>query len=218
MKISPLLRKVFTVLFIINILLVIGNVALPKIIDINPGNPNTELAYSDVNYRFLKALHSYSLDDKWIKQLNTVDSLFAYDVQVPKDLPVALLLREITGLFDTTEAVISSKELKIRGVTQINIISGNEKKLFATFNYSDKINRKSADIGIIISAAELNDELKNRLLLIPEKFLLLVIPSKETKEFVKRLRSAGKEYAILLNDDTQDLDYKLKSFLFNGTA
>lgn len=209
MPLTPFVKKIFYVLFALNFILLLSNVIIGKVLK-NPGSSEeVEVSSSDINTRFSKALHNFNMGDEWIKLQKGSSDVYRYDVSVPKDLPIPLLIREITGLFDSTEASFESKELKVRGTTELRIKSNNKEKLFASFNYNDKIARRSAEIGFIVSAPDLNEEMRNTLLKIPEKFLLLIIPSKENAEYVKKLRSSGKEYAVFLNDDTKDLDYKL---------
>lgn len=209
MNLSPLVKKIFTVLFVLNILLLFANILIPKIFKTSGEKEKVELSSKEINKRFKSSLHQFNLGDEWIKKQKGNNPQFIYNVDVPKDLPIPLLIREIAGSFDTSEVQITSKELKVRGITEVRIKSNNEEKLFASFNYNDKINRRSAEVGFIILAPELTEKNKEEFIKLPEKFLLLIIPSKENAVFVKKLKTSGKEYALLLNDDTKDLDFKL---------
>lgn len=206
---TPLIKKIVYALFALNLLLLLASILITWILKNSGETEFTEISSSDINTRFKRSLHSFNLGDEWIKKQKSKDSLFSYNVDVPKDLPIPLLIREITNSFDTTEAVFESKELKVRGITELRIKSNNKLKLFASFNYNDKIARRSAEVGFIIYAPEINEETKKALIKIPEKFLLLILPSKENAEYVKQLKVSGKEYSLFLNDDTQDLDFKL---------
>ncbi|MGE5456734.1 MAG: hypothetical protein ACM3RX_00100, partial [Methanococcaceae archaeon] len=102
---TPLIKKIVYALFALNLLLLLASILITWILKNSGETEFTIISSSDINTRFKRSLHSFNLGDEWIKKQKSKDSLFSYNVDVPKDLPIPLLIREITNSFDTTEAV-----------------------------------------------------------------------------------------------------------------
>ncbi len=133
-------------------------------------------------------------------------------MDVPSDLPASLLLREVQDQFDTNEVNILSREVKSDHSTELDISSGDNLKLKAVLHNSSSINRRTDTIGFVLTGIEDldNDRLQN-LLLIPEHFAALLIPSKRSQQLLKTLRDNQKEAAVILNDDITELEFKLNT-------
>ncbi len=199
------------------ILLLAVNIILEKYYHPSPSYKRIYLPANIINQKFLISLNNYNMDSTWIKRKNISgmnnDSLkFNYVVDVPADLPVSLLLREVQNQFDTSEVNILATEIKSGISTELNISSGDKLKLVAKFNYNSSISRNTDTIGFVLTGIEdLNsDNLKN-LLLIPEHFSAVLIPSKNSQELLKILKENQKEAAVLLNDDISELEFKLRT-------
>lgn len=217
MKVSISKSTVVQILLIVVIILLGINIILEKYYHPKPESEGIELPASVINNRFLLSLYNYNLDSLWISRRNipkTIeDSLkFKYKVNVPTDLPVSLLLREIQDQFDTTEADIYSREFKSDNSTELKISSGGFVKLEALFGYNKSLKRKSDTLGFVLTDIEdLNDNELNTLLLLPEHFAVVLIPSKHSQELFKVLKENQKQTAVLLNDDISELEFKLNT-------
>ncbi|HKB87271.1 MAG TPA: hypothetical protein VKD08_13945 [Ignavibacteriaceae bacterium] len=216
MKIIFTKSTVIQVLLIAVILLLTLNIVLEKYYHPKPPD-RIELSADVINKKFLASLNNYNIDSSWIT-LSKVsgrkdDSLkFNYNVAVPADLPVSLLLREVQDHFDTNDVHILSSEFKSDNSTELKILSGDNLKLRAVMRYNNTINRRTDTIGFVLTGVEeLNNEKLQNLLLIPEHFTGLLTPSKHSQQFLKTLKDNQKEAAVLLNDDIPELEFKLKT-------
>ena len=217
MNVSISKSTVAQILLIVVIVLLGLNIILEKYYHPGTVSEGKELPASVINNRFLLSLNNYNLDSLWISRRNIrkeeKDSLkFKYRVDVPPDLPVSLLLREIQNQFDTTEADLYSSEFKSDNSTVLKISSGSFVKLEALFRYNKSLKRKSDTIGFVLTGIEdLNDNELNTLVLVPEHFAAVLIPSKRSQELFKVLKENQKQTAVLLNDDISELEFKLNT-------
>lgn len=221
MKFSVSKNNIIQLLLLLVILLIAGNIILEKLY--KPGSPEEKtLPSAVINARFLTSLNNYNLDSAWITLSNPKssgnDSLkFSYKVDVPEDLPVSLLIREIQNQFDTSEVNIESTEFRKDNSTELNISSGGYLKLKALMAYNEEIKRSSDTIGFVLTGiGELSKDELNSLLLLPEHYAGVLIPSKQSQELMKILRENQKEAVILLNDDISELEFKLKAGYSSG--
>jgi hypothetical protein len=217
MKTSISKNNIILVLLIAVILLLAVNIVLEKYYHPFPSSKKIDLPASIINEKFLLSLDNYNMDPTWISRKNISgihgDSLnFNYAVEVPPDLPVSLLLREIQNQFDTSEVNILSTEFKSDNSTELNISSGDKLKLIAKFSYNRSISRNTDTIGFVLTGIEdLNSNNLKNLLLIPEHFAAALTPSKHSEELLKILKDNQKEGAVILNDDISELEFKLKT-------
>ncbi len=217
MKFSFSKNHIIQLLLLIVILLIAVNIILEKLYQPDHSVEVKTVPSSKINERFLTSLHNYNMDSSWITRKNlkkTVgDSLkFRYMVDVPEDLPFSLLIREIQNQFDTNEVKIISTEFPKDNSTEVSISSGGYLKLNAVMTYSKEIKRTTDTIGFILTGiGEVSNEDLNSLLLLPEHFAGVLIPSKHSQELMKTLRENQKEAIVMLNDDISELDFKLNT-------
>lgn len=213
---SELLKKTATVLFVLVIILLVINVLVSKFIA--PAEiPKTREVLSgiEIDKIFNTALKNYGLYDEWIvpKKLKNLsgDSLYkSYSITIPKNLPVHLILLELQELFWNDDVVIQSEEIKKANKTILKIHSENKLKLAAEILYDDKIKREYGTIAFLVAGRFTENDTKlSELLKIPELYYLVLIPSSDSKKTLPVISRAGKRYALLLNDDITELDYKL---------
>ena len=217
MKFSFTKNNVIQILLLLVILLLAVNIVMEKLYAPHVSGEKRSLPSSVISKRFLTALRNYNMDSLWISAVKPKkdddDSLsFSYKVSVPADLPVSLLLREVQNQFDTSEVNIESTEFRKDNSTELNISSGGYLKLRALMTYNKEIKRSTDTIGFVLTGIdELSNEELNNLLLLPEHFAGVLIPSKHSQELMKTLRSSQKETAVLLNDDISELEFKLNT-------
>lgn len=213
---SETLKKIATVLFVLVIVLLIGNVLVTKFI-VSKEIPKSREALSgiEIDKIFNTALKNYGLYDQWIstkkiKQFNG-DSLFkTYSIIIPKNLPVHLILLELQELFWNDDVVLLSEEIKKSNKTFLKIFSEDKLKLAAEIIYDNKIIREYGTVAFLISDNfKENDSRLNEILKIPELYYLVLKPSSDSKKILPLINKAGKRYALILNDHITELDYKL---------
>jgi hypothetical protein len=218
----PLNRKeLITILFSIAIFLLLANIILSKVLG-NSGNQKRSELYSlEVKDKFISALHNFGIKDEWIienkKGIKEDDSLkYNFKVNVPKDLPVSLLLNEITNIYGPGEISYFSKETKVNGTTNLYLVSGGYEKLTAEFVYNPDIHHPSCSVGFFIYGINALDTIsQSQIIKMPETFTVVLLPSKESIDIIKRLKPNEKNYTVMLSSNINDLDYKLSGSYSN---
>lgn len=210
-------KKLIQVLFGLAFVFLVANIIVSKFSRNHYTQAEKARSASYINSKLRGGLTDYGIKDSWIKKDKPTrrddDSLlYKYKIDVPKDLPVALLLDEIENSLGSDGVIIHSKELKFGGPTLLKIYSGDNLKLQAEFNYSDDIKRDAGTTGLIVAEADrLSSENFSKLLKLPESFSVLLSPSKSTINLQNQIISAQKEITVLISDETTNMDYKMKA-------
>jgi hypothetical protein len=90
--------------------------------------------------------------------------------------------------------------------------SGGFDKLKAEFVYNPDIRRTSCSFGFLVYGLnKLDPVIQDKLIQAPELFTAVLLPSKGSLDISKRLKMNNKNYAVILDNDISDLDYKLSS-------
>lgn len=216
MKIFSDKKRLIQVLFGLAFVFLIMNLIVNKLTHYHYTPIEKARSSEYIKSRFLSALQNYGIQKDWIRKgkhsRKDDDSLnYKYNIEVPKDLPVALLLNEIEDSLGVNGIVIRSKELKIGGATQLRVYSGDNLKLQAEFEYDENIERNAGTVGIIVKDADqLSPDNFQKLIRLPERFSVLLSPSKRTVALQTQIISAQKEICVLISDETTDLEYKMK--------
>ncbi len=208
------------IFFGIIILLLLANIIYKKFIMIKMPSEKNEVSSKVIEEKFLSSVNSFGLNKNWLVKTNVKkklngsvkqDSVISYKISIPEDLPIPVILNEINSSLKNENVDIVSKEEKINGKTFLSIYSKNNLKLSAAIEYNNETRRKAGYVGIIISGLEEQKEDDiNRILDFPELFGYYVIPSKQSAEFVKHHLKSKKECIVLLNDDIEELKFKLQ--------
>lgn len=207
-------KTVVEILFFIVVLLLIANIIATKIIKQEPPEKLNELNGTSINSIFLNSLSAFAIHRDWIKDLSNIknNNTFRYEVDIPKDLPIPVVLKEIYGNFYNDNVKLNSVEQIIGGKTTLNIFSQGRIKLSANFIYGDSLKRQIDTTGILIRGIEnLNNAAVDHLIKFPQTFAALLNPSKLTAQLSDSLLKFRKEYAVLLNDKSTDMDFELRA-------
>ena len=114
------------------------------------------------------------------------------------------------NLFWDYDVLIDAEELTAGKNSLVKLSSENKLKLAAEFFYDENVLRQFGSIAFLVSDLPIDDEeLLNELLKTPELYYVLLVPGSESKKKLDVLAKAEKRFAILLNDDITELDYKL---------
>lgn len=210
-------KKLIQVLFGLAFILLVANILINKLQVKHYTPVESSVSGAEINAKYMQALKNYGLLNQWItkKRKNKRDDdslLFKYNVEVPRDLPIALLVNEITDSLDNQNVKIQSNEINIGGKTELKIFSGDNLKLQSDFNYNDRIERKAGKRGLIISGAgDLGEDDFNSLLKSPERFAVLLVPSKNSGNRISRILNDQKEMLVLIGDESNDMNYKMRA-------
>jgi len=217
MKVSALKKRIAQILFILAVLALTANVIASKILKNIAGNELNDESANIINEAFLKDLNDFGLQKDWIiykTERISGSKLYSYNVKLPKDLPIPVVLSEIYGSFNINGISLKCLEKVIGGKSILNIYSNNKLKLTAGFDYNKDIRRDAGNIGIIVYGLDnLNSKSQNEIINFPQSFVAVILPSKSAAQLDANLLGNRKQYAILLNDDIKDLEFQLsKSF------
>ena len=207
-------RRAVYILFVVAILLLASNLLLNKLLpEAKPEHEAFILSGLEINNRFLQAVNNFGLEEDWIvvrKLSNKPDSLFSsYKIKLPPDLPIPVLIREIQTGLSSDSVEIKSIEKKMGGRTKLEIYSGGFLKLTSEIDYDKKLVRKRGSVGFFIEDISFDDQEDSLLFDVPESFAVLLTPSKQNKKHGKYILNKSKEFAILLDDEIDDLEFKL---------
>lgn len=198
-------------LFAISIILLVVTIIIDRYITSEkPELKKKEITLTDVDSIFKQALKNYDIGEKFLSvrknKKNPFDSV--YSVKVYNDVPISLLLLELENLFSSTTAKIVSEEISIGGKTITKIIVDDKPVLISEFINDKNISREKGRIGFIVY--NINYSVDNTSILnTPEQIIFLITPSEQSKKYFGKILSAGKRYALLINDDVIDLNYKI---------
>ncbi len=207
-------RRAVYILFTVAILLLASNLLLNKLLP-KASRKHEALVLSglEINIRFLQAVNNFGLEEDWIivkKLSNKHDSLFSsYKIKLPPDLPIPVLISEVYTELSGDSVEIKSIEKKMGGRTKLEIYSGGFLKLTSDIDYDKELVRKRGSVGFLIEDISFDDQEDSLLFDVPESFAVLLIPSKENKKHSKFILNQSKEFALLLDDEIDDLEFKL---------
>lgn len=215
---SSLPKNIAVILFGVVVILLVVDIVITKYVtdEEQPKNRET-LSGIEIDKSFHSALKNYGFSDSWIskKKIKNIsgDSLFSsYTVKVPKDVPIQLLILELKNIFWEYEVNLEAEEITAGKKTLLQISSDNTLKLAAEFYYDEKIIRQFGTVSFLVNDLPLQDEEQLKTVLnIPELFYTVVTPKEESKKRLSQLSKAGKRYALLLDDNITELNFKLSS-------
>ena len=213
MNVSPRKKKLIQFLFVLAVITLVANIILTKIYKLPKPEKREDLNSNLIKVKFLNALDDFGLQKDWIKNLNLKESKnsgYSYLINVPKDLPIPVILAAIYSAFYRTNVNIKSTEEKLGGKTSISLFTNSKLKLTARFSYKDELVRNCGSIGLLVSDI---DKLKSKdigkLIEFPQTFTALLLPSKLSLSLKDSLLNNRKKYSILLNDNIEDMDFRL---------
>ena len=155
-------------------LMLAANVIIAKIRGTGSIAPESEMDSAAINKEFIKDLNKFGLKSEWIKNSERQECKkdSGISVELPKDLPIPVVLSEIYGSFYSSDIKIKSLEIARGGKTQIDIYQQNTLKLSAEFNYESDIKRDAGDLGIIVFGLEkLGNKDLNAMIGFPQTFI-----------------------------------------------
>ncbi len=208
-------RKLINFLFLLAILLLGANLLISKV-NRKKLYQQKEISGVEINSIFLNSVYDFGIKSEWIKihkmNNNPSDSLIKqFIVKVPRDLPISLIIQQLYNDFYPDNLRMVCHEVTIGGENILSIFSNDKLLLRSIFQYDANIKRNAGNIALIISNLQgLNESNISKIILSPEVFTAALIPSKKDTELADSLYSNRKQYAVLLNDDINEMDFKLQ--------
>ena len=210
-------KKIVVALFVLTLVFLIANIVADKFVDKRDVPVIENMNNDEINSKFVSAVRVFGIAPSWINtktpgKKDPASLIASYSINVPSDLPIALLVREISNSYDTVNVKMIVNETKIKGVTSVKIFSKGSEIITADFSYKDGLKRKAGSVGFLLNDfSDLNRADDSVLLKSPENFAVIMQPSKKAKNLSSQILKSGKEFVILLDDDIPDLIYKLNS-------
>lgn len=199
-----------SILFGAALLLLVANMVLSTVMDkTDSESEKIIISSSEIDSLFRFSLASFNIQEDWISLNKRLRNIKSYKVKVPPDLSIPVILAEINSNFWDKEVSVYSEEKEFSGKTLLEISTHDIIKLRSEFYYDDKIKRLTGSFAFILENYQLTGKEDSLLLEIPEAFSTLLIPSTESVRIGKYVADKNKTYSILLNDNIDELKYKL---------
>ncbi len=208
-------KKIIEILFGAAVFLLAANLLTAKFLKPSKINRNLEnITPAQINTIFIDDLNAFALHSDWIKKIKSNAGSgvnYNYRVDLPKDLPIPVVLKEIYEHFYNKNVAIKTLEKVIGGKTELKIFINDNLKLNAVFNYNDNLKREGENIGLVIDGLDKQKvSMINFLIRFPQTYAALLVPSKFSVQLADTMVNYRKEYAVLLNDNINEMDYKLR--------
>ena len=203
-------KKLLVILFSISLFLLLSHLILSFVYPESDSQSTPGLSNDEINKRFKEALYSFAIKDEWIKKVISDSPIPSYRITVPSDLPITQILVEIIRQYDGYNLEVVSEEKAIRGRTIMQILHNLDIKLKADFRYSANIERTTSKSSIFIHGRETKRTDFDSLMITANRDIsALLIPSKSNAVYTKWLLENGFEYAVIINNDIGDIEFKL---------
>ena len=208
-------KKIITILLVLSLILLIANMILGIIGEGNGVQPKKTENVAFIDSLFLHSLNEFGLDSNWvqikhIKNKNKDSLHYVYNVKVPSDLPITIILQDLTNQFGKYAVDMLSEEQIVNRKSVLDIYSGDVHKLEAQFTADEEAVREHSKFAFIINDySDLDDDMRAQIL--KSKFTLSVsfIPSENSLTFLPDITKDNKRYCIELNDNISDENYEL---------
>ncbi|MFH1196408.1 MAG: hypothetical protein V1720_11940 [bacterium] len=203
-------NRLVIVLLIIAIVLLLGNVAVSLFKKKAEKPEQIDSSVMEITQGFLKILDDYGIEEEWIRTKkykpaddDSINSKF--EINLPYDLPIPLILKELSDRFSKNEINILNEEKAINGGSSLKIYSGGYLKLNADINYNKQLQRNRSKILMIIIDYQNLDELLG----ITYPFTIALLPSFNSETDIKKLKEYKHDFVILIGDEITESNFKL---------
>lgn len=211
-------QRVIASLIAFSILLLTANIIIGKVLNTeNKIIPPRSLSGGEIDSLFQVAVQNFGLPVSILKiqKINEVSmaaEYSAFNLNLPVDIAIPVFIAELNEIFSGYEAEVITEEKKMSGRTLIKILSEDEIRFAAYIDYKKDLIRNSASVGFLITIDDKTQKSDiDQLLNTPEPFAFLFTPSNILKSFIKTEPVNKKQFAIILGDETVDLDFKFES-------
>lgn len=211
-------QRIIISLFILAVFLLGANLLVGKIFKTeNTIIPPRELSVAEIDSLFFRSIENFGLPaaivkNKKLKEVQLDSEYPSYSLSLPKDLPIPVFISELNEIFGDYAVDVLTDEKSISGRTIVKIASGNEFRLAADIDYHPGLSREAAIVGFLINIDDKTEKsVIDKLLGTPEPFGFLFTPSLVMKSFIARNQNLNRQFALLLGDETVDLDFKFES-------
>jgi len=209
-------KKIVYTLISFTVLLILFNVVLGLLHqdEIKVEN-NNDVSRLDIETSFSSVIKKFGIKESWVKKksLNdkALDSIsYKYKIEIPVDVPIPMILKELSDKLKNGNAKVTSTEKKNFGSTILKIKTGQCVKLIAEINYKKEIVREHSSIAFVIKSIDKLSETEfETLLKTPIKFSALLPLQIESVEIAEKILKSKRTYYIFLDDDSDNVKFEL---------
>lgn len=183
---------------------------------------NMRVTQDSIEVKFVNTITGLGIKPEWIrkkairtKNTSQPDSLF--QVIVPSDLPIGVILVELNKQFVPDTIKLNSTEKEIKGSTDLVITADKKTKLIANFIYNKSNARTTARAAFVLSGIEKEKQKEQeRIIQLPEELSFMILPVKANVDLVKTFKQNHKDYVVLINDDIKEPNFKISPRFTKG--
>lgn len=202
--------KIIVILFSTAVLLLISHLILSRIYSEYSAQSVFHLDDEEIINMFNQSLQSFGLKDEWIKKNKNDDIDYSYKVKVPNDLPISYIIFDLHYRYHPYGITVQAEEKKMNLQTLVLVLKENHPKLKIEFISDNNLIRTTSVTSLFIYGRDKNElEFDSLFRIINCNYSALLLPAKSAAIFAKWLTNNGFNYAVLLNNDIVDLDFRL---------
>ncbi len=200
-------------LFILAIVLVAANIFF-KSDFINQNSDLERIDKEEIGQRFKIILDDFGIEDKLIKENKLVDKrsdqeISNFKVQVPQDLAIPEILKDVFQSFKKDSLKILADEKKKGGKTILTLKNENSLVLQAELDYAKNYSRNKGYIAFILNDVDPANSSITELIESPVKINLLIRPETKHLQQLEFIQNNGKQFSVLIDDYISEQKYKL---------
>jgi len=206
-------RNTLLSLFVLAIILLIIYTVLNSVL-LDSVTEESVINTQEVSERFLILLDDFGIEEKLIKVNNiknksTDRSILNIKVQVPIDLSIPEIILDIYQTFIRDSLSFNSIEKVKGGKSTLTFNKGEQEILRTEFNYSKDYFRDKGNIAFIINDVDPGNTSTASLIESPNKLTFLLRPDSKNIQQLEFIKDNGKQFSILIDDETNEQKYKL---------
>lgn len=206
-------RNLLLSLFALAVLLISIKILLNSVLMVSDSEEKF-IDANEINQRFISLLDNFGIEEKLIKVNKSKDKFSGHEIpniriQVPKDLSIPEILQDIYQSYSNDSLRIYSVEKVKGGKSALVLMKGKSAILQAEFDYSKNIFRDKGSIAFIINDVDPGKSSIAALVESSTKLNFLIRPDSKIIQQLKFINENGKQFSILIDDNTIEQKYKL---------
>jgi hypothetical protein len=200
-------------LFGLAIVLVAANIFFKNNL-INQNSDADRIARGEISQKFKNILADFGIEDKLIKETKLVDKhsgqeVSSIKVQVPQDLSIPEILKDVFQSFRNDSLIILANEKKKGGKTVLTLKKINSLVLQAELDYAKNHSRNIGNVAFVINDVDPENSSASVLIESPTKLNFLIRPEIKHLQHLEFIRNNGQQFSVLIDDDISEQKYKL---------
>ncbi|MCW8803063.1 MAG: hypothetical protein OQK57_01600 [Ignavibacteriaceae bacterium] len=200
-------------LFVLAIVLVTANIFFKSDL-INQNSDADRIDKEEISQRFRIILADFGIEDKLMKENKLVDKhsgqeVPSFKVQVPQDLAIPEILKDVFQSFTKDSLKILANEKKKGGKTTLTLKKENSLALQAELDYAKNYSRNKGYIAFILIDVDPASSSTTELIESPAKINLLIRPETKHLQQLEFIQNNGQQFSVLIDDNISEQKYKL---------